>query len=50
MHPMCIVDSLKRFIFFRRLNMYRSPEIVVTRLSVFSNPCRCRKRGIKSQS
>lgn len=47
---MCIVDSLKYLILFRRLNVYCSPEVVVTRLSVFSNPRRRRKFGIKSQS
>lgn len=47
---MCIVDFLKYFILFRRSNVYRSPEVVVPRLSVFSNPRRCRKLGIKNQS
>lgn len=43
MYCTCIVDSLKRFILFRHPIVYRSPEIVVTRLSVFSNSRRRRK-------
>jgi len=46
MHCTCIVDSLKRLILFRRSIVYRSPEIIITRLSVFSDSRRRRKLGV----